>query len=101
MKNYSAREKLQNSVRESDFLYVKKLKKRPKIRFTHTFDFHVEKKNTGKRGGSIQGSGQQEKNLWEGQNLSSEFFLFILAADGDMKILRKKITKFTRKIYSL
>ena len=46
MKILTAREKLQNSVRESDFLYVKKLEKRPKIRFTHTFDFHVAKKNT-------------------------------------------------------
>ena len=44
MKILTAREKLQNSVRESDFLYVKKLEKRPKIRFTHTFDFHGEKK---------------------------------------------------------
>ena len=38
----SAREKLQNSVRESDFFCGKKLKKGKK-RFTHTFDFHGEK----------------------------------------------------------
>ena len=44
VKNSAAREKLQNIVRESDFLYVKKLDKRPKIRFTHTFDFHGKKK---------------------------------------------------------
>ena len=40
----TTREKLQKSVRESDFLCVKKIKKRPKIRFTHTFDFHGKKK---------------------------------------------------------
>ena len=45
MKILTAREKSQNSVRESEFLYVKKLEKRPKIRFTHTFDFHGKKKN--------------------------------------------------------
>ena len=39
----TAREKLQKSVRESDFLCVKNIKKRPKIRFTHTFDFHGKK----------------------------------------------------------
>ena len=46
-KIWTVREKLQKSVRESDFLYVKKLEKRTKNSFTHTFDFHVGKKNTG------------------------------------------------------
>ena len=46
MKNGTAREKLQKSVRESRFLYVKKLEKIPKNSFTHTFDFHVGKKKT-------------------------------------------------------
>ena len=45
---FTTRENLQKSVRESDFLSVKKLKNWPKNRFTHTFDFHAEKKkNTG------------------------------------------------------
>ena len=45
-KFWTIREKLQKSVRESDFLYVKKLEKRTKNSFTHTFYFHVGKKNT-------------------------------------------------------
>ena len=38
------RENFQKSVRESDFLSVKKSKKSPKKSFTHTFDFHAGKK---------------------------------------------------------
>ena len=34
------------SLREKRLTYVKKMEKRPKNRFTHTFIFHVEKKNT-------------------------------------------------------
>ena len=45
-KFFSARENFQKSVRESDFLSVKKPKNWPKKSFTHTFDFHAGKKNT-------------------------------------------------------
>ena len=45
-KKYCTREKCEKSVRESDFLSVKKFQKRQKKRFTHTFDFHAGKKNT-------------------------------------------------------
>ena len=34
------------SLREKRLTYVKKMEKRPKNRFTHTFFFHVEKKKT-------------------------------------------------------
>ena len=48
------REESGKSVRESDFLCVKKLQKRPKKRFTHTFGFHAGKKKTlGVRGGDL------------------------------------------------
>ena len=65
-------------MRESKFLCVKKTQKRAKNRFTHTFGFHVEKKNTeGKRGktkrlkegkvGDRQGWKDKAKsNVWYG-----------------------------------
>ena len=44
------REISEKSIREKRLPHVKKMKKLQKKRFTHTFFFHVEKKNTG--GGS-------------------------------------------------
>ena len=40
------RENFEKSVRETQLPYVKKVKKSPKNRFTHTFYFHVVKKKT-------------------------------------------------------
>ena len=40
------RENFEKSVREKRLPYVKKMKKWPKKRFTHTFFFHVGKKKT-------------------------------------------------------
>ena len=40
------REISEKSIREKRLPYVKKMKKSPKKRFTHTFYFHVGKKNT-------------------------------------------------------
>ena len=46
-KTLPVRENFEKSVRETQLPYVKKVKKSPKNRFTHTFYFHVVKKNTG------------------------------------------------------
>ena len=43
------REISEKSIREKRLPYVKKMKKWPKKRFTHTFFFHVEKKKTLKK----------------------------------------------------
>ena len=45
-KTLPVRENFEKSVRETQLPYVKKMKKSPKNRFTHTFYFHVVKKNT-------------------------------------------------------
>ena len=49
-KTPSVREISSKSLREKRLTYVKKMKKRPKNRFTHTIFFHVEKKNTATNG---------------------------------------------------
>ena len=43
-KTLPVRENFEKSVRETQLPYVKKVKKSPKNRFTHTFYFHVVKK---------------------------------------------------------
>ena len=43
-KNMDCREKSQKSVRDSDFLFVKKCKESPEKAFTYTLDFHEGKK---------------------------------------------------------
>ena len=43
-KSQTVREISEKSIREKRLPYVKKLKKSPKKRFTHTFYFHVQKK---------------------------------------------------------
>ena len=48
-KSQTVREISEKSIREKRLPYVKKLKKSPKKRFTHTFYFHVQKKNTGEQ----------------------------------------------------
>ena len=45
-KNQTVREISEKNIREKRLPYVKKMKKSPKKRFTHTFYFHVGKKNT-------------------------------------------------------
>ena len=59
-KRKTVREEIEKIVRETTFYPIKKNRKRPKNAFTHTFDFHAEKKKTLDYGEGSDGGGMDQ-----------------------------------------